>query len=401
MGTKSILRYVALFLCLSALPCMLFFGERIEQGLHADIFRDWLKLKKPSWEGVLSLWHISGWEGAYGTTAAWLGARIREYEKKTPGVFIEMNAMSQEKFKARLERGECPDLLSFPTGALSEPQETLGDVIPNPNIRGALMQSACGGMRAFAVPYAMGGYLLAVNDDMLYDNQLCPPSGEGWSAEDLRQVVEGTYEKPGKKKEAIRISGLCIQDKKNAVPAAALMYHFGKGNISDALALLDSGNVLIGNAVDEFVNRNAASAIISMSEWRMLKSRQNTGKAPAYSVCGVSAFSDMVQYIGVSRGLDAKKYAVCQGFIDHLLGDGAQAKLKAVGAFPASSRITQLYEGDEQMASIETAYEKDVRVPNAYSYAGKREEIRALIDEVMSGADRLLSLRRAISSACK
>ncbi len=399
MKADKILKPFALFLCLILLPCLLLAGSFFQEGLYKDIYREWLKIKKPPWQGVLSVWHVAGWDGATGSVSYWLGRRVREYERENTGVFLEIQTLSANELKRRLSQGSFPDILSFPTGAAHTIEACMSEMTPNTNIRSEFLQSAMNGEGSLcAEPYAFSGYILAANDDMLYERQLQPPPQEGWSPEELKEAV--TKAEPAKNRKKAPSIGLCASNEE-CIAFASLASYWAKKEVSNAVEMLQSGKAAAGNPVDEFARKNTVTAILSLGELRKLRGIQSQGKAPYCSVCPVSSFTDMVQYIGFKKGEPPEKSAICQAFADFLLADKAQESLKDIGAFPVSQKYSNLYETDELLTSIEQAYQKDVLVPNAFDYVDRRIEIKGLIDKTLSGSDKTADILHSVESACK
>lgn len=399
MKFDKVLKPFALFLCLIVLPCLLLAGSFFQEGLYTDIYREWLRIEKPAWQGVLSVWHIAGWDGASGSVLFWLNRRVREFERENTGVFLEVQSISANELKRRLSQGSFPDILSFPTGASNGLDACLEDIMPNTNIRTEFIKSSISDEgRLCAEPYAFSGYILAANDDMLYERQLQPPPQDGWSPAELKEAI--TKADTIKNRKKAPSMGLCASNE-DCIALASMASHWGKKEVSTALELLQSGNIGTGNPADEFAKKNTLAAILSLGELRKLHGLQSQGKAPYGSVCPVSTFTDMVQYIGIKKGGTAEKQNICQAFIDFLLGDKAQESLKDIGAFPVSKKLIGLYETDEQLSLVEQAYQKDVLVPNTFDYIDHRVEIRELVNEVLAGNDKIADLQHSIESACK
>ena len=105
--------------------------------------------EEPYFEGVLHMWHISGWRTGGSSAAAFLENRIRQFEANNPHTFIELASLTPEKASAALKQGEKPDLVSFPYG-----QAPALAFEPLPRQSFALPADT-----QYAWPYMCGGYL--------------------------------------------------------------------------------------------------------------------------------------------------------------------------------------------------------------------------------------------------
>ena len=69
-----------------------------------------------SYQGVLSLWCLDGFEGGTGSRADFLARAARKFEAKYPGVFIQVSAVTAYEAEDRRNRGLCPDIFVYSYG---------------------------------------------------------------------------------------------------------------------------------------------------------------------------------------------------------------------------------------------------------------------------------------------
>jgi len=82
-----------------------------------DIVPELLIKEEPSWKGIITLWDISYVETGTGNRSGWLNNWIKEFEKKYPGIFIDIRRMTPERveayFESDLNKDYLPDIISL------------------------------------------------------------------------------------------------------------------------------------------------------------------------------------------------------------------------------------------------------------------------------------------------
>jgi hypothetical protein len=322
--------------------------------------------EEPYYEGILQLWHISGWRTGGSSAAAFLEGRIRQYEAGNPHVFVELTCLTPEKAAKALRDGETPDLVSFPYG--EAPALTLA---PLPGQSFVLL-----GDSKDAWPYMFGGYCLLVNNDLLGENGVDVPQGWGIRPDALLEAAQ---------------LGVVFdaEDGFSALPALALhtypeaeglnMSTWGEPEPPDAALALSPAAYTDG--LDAFCKGEAAVLIASHRQLFDIAERYTQGEAPAFTAYAVGGYTDMAQMVGVAAQEDALKQAACESFAAYLTGSSSQKKLEALGVLPAVKGVDIYAENDALRAMYERLCDSGVFAPPE-----ERQTLDALSMEAYGGS---------------
>ena len=131
-------------------------------------FLGWLTPERPVWEGVITVWQVSGWRVASGTRDGVLQAAISEVEEAYRGVYFRMESLDASVCLDRMARGEYPDIISFP-GGMGLPQQI--DWLPlSPPV--SLTAEADAARTDTCLPWMAMGQAWLVNAQLATDVQL-------------------------------------------------------------------------------------------------------------------------------------------------------------------------------------------------------------------------------------
>lgn len=353
-----------------------------------------------SWTGVLRLWKCEGWQAGNGSLTGWLSLCIEKFEKKHPGVYVQMTDVSEETMKDFLNSSVSPpDLILFPPGMLDAPY-SLMELEEETPLRAPLQPLGLWQGTRYAVPVALGGYAMAVNSSLLPDTpgnwseaqaldeeiDLLNASKDGsytsWSAA-LISMFAGSYEE--------RLNG----EKPPAGDGIDLGLSIGEPAVMPAPDQTIMGTNALPNALPEdfrktesvyslFVNGKIAATPVTQREIRRLQQLSETGKAPDWRVEAIGLpFTDQAALISVvaSEREDLKeRQALCTELIDLMLTAEMQGKLTASRAFPVIE-LPQIYPNQAGMREIERALsEAGLLIPAAFG-----KEWREYADSLMEG----------------
>ncbi len=362
---------LALLLCTAFVALFALAPAFVETGLSADFARQWLSPKREEWQGVLRVWHVALWQTGKGSGASFLAARGKEFERRYPGVFIEVESMTPSGALERFARGEAPDVVSFPGGwgqaatltAFAEAERPSG-------VYEHLLASGRSGEAQLALPYMLSCYMLMYDEDVFSDADIEPPV-QAEEANFTRLCATLTYSKRQGRK-TVSVVGLEIPEIPGILPAAALLE---RGLIPGANSHIE------GSAA--FKARAAGMAIGGVRD--LAEPERYTFSAKLEPLLG---FTDMVQYVGVWKTArqEAKPYA--KRFAASLLDESAQKKLEGLYAFPVRE-IESMYDAEPLLKEISIEIAK-AGVPRAFSYAKRLEAMAPLSKAALDGDSRAL-----------
>jgi len=349
------------------------------------------KEKYESWCGVMRMWMCEGWESGYGALTPWLNSCIAAFEKRHPGVYIQVKSVSAETM-AHFAQDDmiAPDLIVFAPGMLTG-AENLAAVSGTVTASLADCGKANGTIRA--LPIAMGGYAWIYNRSTIKT----PPAD--WSETDfvLRAPADTQSMLP-----SAALLALCAGTEYAAggeTPRAGSGMDLGlpitgptptPAPVQTKLieSRLNNSFLIVENCYGAFLQEEADAILSTQRGIRRLQLADDSGSAPDWGVYTPGeAFSDQLALyaiVNLPREDRAARIEIGQALLDHLLSEECQAKLTQIRAL----RVTDgpaLYTAQNGMAQLEMAYlGKSILAPNAFDQAW-RKNAALLFDLFASG----------------
>ncbi len=372
----------ALVLCAVLVALFTFAPAFVEKPLTTDFARQWLEPKREDWLGVLHVWHIGLWQAGKGSGSHFLAARGKEFERRHPGVFVEVESMTPDGALECFARGEAPDVVSFPGGWGQA--ATLSAFEESPQMEGIyehLLISGQSGSKQLALPYMLSCYMLMYNEDLFSDADIEAPL-QAEAAGFTQLCARLTYSKKQGRK-TISMIGLEAPEVSGNLPAAAIL----------AQRLIPGANSHVAGSA-AFKARAAGMAIGGVRDLAEPERYAFSAKLEP-----LMSFTDMVQYIGVWKSArpEAKPYA--REFAFGLLDEAAQKKLEGLYAFPVRP-VESIYDSDPQMKEMAREIAK-AGVPRTFSYRKRLEALTPLSKAAMDGdAGALEAFLAGLQRAC-
>ena len=301
-------------LCVGISGYLLLLPWRLPAGGQTDFFTALWQPKKTVKLESITLYHIASHRTYQGSVTEFLKEQAKAFEKMHCGVHIEVEGMGCAAFAERLEHGRTPDAYSFFAGDLY--QQQLGThALAMPELRGGLYADAC------AVPYFFSGYVLCRNG-VPGSKQLTELAG----AHDLAS-------------DSLSAARLCFD---NVLPQE----QFASGECHAAvLDLRAAGDLLRGGALTQLTAEP------------------------------LDAFTDLVCYLGLARGVDPEKQQWLESFFLFMLSDEVQQQLTCLGAFAARGACRQTF-SSRMLDDVNVAYAEPV-TPNPFLWQANREQLLA------------------------
>jgi hypothetical protein len=330
--------------------------------------------QEESYQGILSMWHITDWRTGGSSTAAFLENRIKQYEAQHPHIFIELQCYSAEESAAALQSGQKPDIISYPYGL--EPVLVLAS-LPDQNLIFLEHMDT-------AYPYMCGGYCLLVNTDMLSDNGVDLYVGWGIRPDALLEAAS---------------LGVVFDSEQgySALPSLALHVYppaerpnistWGEPEMPDAALGLEAA---FSGGLDAFCNNEAAVLIASHRQLFEAALRYEQGEGPAFAAYAIGGYTDMAQLVSISIQEDVRRQAACADFAGYLVNPNTQKKLEALGVFPVVCGIDIYRENESQRAIYDRLCESGV-----LAAPEERQTLDALAKEAFGGSVSALKKLRS------
>lgn len=229
------------------------------------------KLKTPStYKGIITLWHIDGFEGGVGSRKQFLLKVAREFEKSHKGVLIMVINHTFTSAEENFQKGIYPDLISFSNGVEIN---GLHKISVKRNIKPTKI-----GEKSYATAWCCGGYFLIKNNDVKED-------------EPSIIVSQAEYTQP-------------------------LMALYFQG--------LEFDNIEVYNPMDAYIKFVQGKNTYFLGTQRDIVRLNN--RAFEYESTPLNEYNDLYQYIGLTCS-DNQKIDYANSFIEFLVSDKTQKQL--------------------------------------------------------------------------
>lgn len=116
--------------------------------------------------GIINVWHVVKYKPYSGSVSTIMADAARKLEKKEYGVFYSVEGMTEEEYTRRIERGEKPDVVSFPAGLIDADGLSELDAGNYAEISGELLRAGSSEGRLYAMPYAQSPCVLIENNEL-------------------------------------------------------------------------------------------------------------------------------------------------------------------------------------------------------------------------------------------
>ena len=265
--TMKILRVIVGIALIASLLVTMFVGKY-------KILEDIEILEQKQYKGIITLWHVDGFEGGSGSRKQFLLKVAREFEKQNQGVLVMVTNHTFTSVKESINNGQMPDLISYSNGT-----EITG-AMELDNERKVV--SGFIGQKNYATAWCRGGYVLIKNNN----------------AKDNEQNT------------------IIVSQAEYTQPLVALM-----------LEGLEFDNIEVYEPMDAYVKFTANKTAYFLGTQRDVVRLNNRGMQ--VDCQPLTAFNDLYQYISLT-GQDQDKNVYAKKFIDYLLSDNVQIQLNKI-----------------------------------------------------------------------
>ncbi len=281
--------------------------------------------EKKEYKGILSLWQVDSFEGGVGSRKQFLLSVASSFEKQNDGVLIMVSNYSNEGVKEKFDEGIYPDIISYSSGVeipyateLSKSYHNLGGTI-NEKVYGAV--------------WCRGGYVVIGNKKLVQDIPDNIASAVV-SQQSYTQPLLSTY------LDGISVESYIIQQPMDAYVS------FVSGKYPYLIGTQRDINRLINRGFD-FISRP------------------------------LTYYNDLYQYVSI-MSKDSLKQAYASKFIDELMGEKTQTKLKNIGLY---STVLEVDYDNESMISMQK--QNNFNTVNVFSSLEKFKELQTLSEQAI------------------
>lgn len=273
------------------------------------------------YQGILELWHIETFEGGSQSRANFLEWQARKFEKLHTGTYVSVLTMTPEQFEINFDAGKTPNIISFGTGL---GQKFLDKLVTLQNQNAVRTDLLCTGKfdsKQLALPYILGGYVLAKKQNS-----------------DLTKSITG-----------VGLKGLTN-------PLECAMQN------SLQTKFFDDKQLDSYSAYDKFLKGSFDNLLGTQRDLFRLQNRQQKGLLLDYEFEFLSKYTDLVQFVSVFESQKTQT-ELSKQFAEFLTSNQAQQDIAKIAMFSVNS--TSLYDSGIY-AQMEQSLSGYLQVENAF-----------------------------------
>ncbi|MBA1334225.1 MAG: ABC transporter, substrate-binding protein (cluster 1, maltose/g3p/polyamine/iron) [Firmicutes bacterium] len=189
-----------LFLCLLIIAFLIIGPRVIENNTEIEITRDRKNKPEEEWRGVITVWDYPRPYPEGGSGYGWIRGKIREFESKNPGVFIELHKMDWQQGSIQMDlavkTGTYPDIAPVGTNfgyAEAGLLEAL-DEYYTPEVRSKYMEYAIKAVihrdRIWGIPLYGASPVLLLNLEIFNKLKVEPPPDGRWTYDEFVETLK-------------------------------------------------------------------------------------------------------------------------------------------------------------------------------------------------------------------
>ena len=251
----------------------------------------------------VELWQVDTFEGGSASRSRYLEKTAFKFQELNSNVYIFVRTLNIEQLKYMLSVGKKPDMISFGVGAGELLYGYCRELDIKTPVRAELMASGMVAGKQLAIPWCMGGYILASTLDVDMVNLPNEPMG-GYRA------VLG-YGQDANVTSNVLSELNCVSISEDKMDAYEAYKNFVVGK---------NYNVLLGTQRD----------------YHRLQNKVNLGVISNCNYRYLSGYNDLVQYIAIT-GEDEGVVNCAKNFVRYLTSVTVQKTLTQIGMFGVSA----------------------------------------------------------------
>jgi multiple sugar transport system substrate-binding protein len=387
-------RAFTLFLCL-LMAVLVILGPGLLQKYRVDYNKSYEHMKSEiPWRGVITVWDYPRLNAQNGTRLTWISAKIKQFEKLHPGVYIDFKELDETNgytlLKAAAVTGAYPDVAPVGSDYYFMSQELLEELdgeiteAERADFMPGAMESASYRGKLYGLPWMMTGYTMLLNTQLFSEKNVPLPQDGNWTYEQFTEAVKQlTYDTNRRKGPDVfgfnsfiqpgsyHIYGILMSDGAEIISSENGRYAFDSPEALSGLQKLyqlkhtyhaapdNFGNATQSEILNSFIN--GKTAVITAPSWTIPYIRNlstgsmefttanyPTGKAEMPVTIGSSTCS-----FGVFKQKDENKRKMCIEFTKFLTSAEGQEELKNYGYIPVRRSGENIYQNDKEMSMIQ------------------------------------------------
>lgn len=353
------------------------------------------KNNEPKWEGIITFWDYPRLDQKTGTNFGWMYEKIRAFEKKNPGVYINFKPLNWEKgpiqINTAVKMGGLPDIVpigsdySIISRGVLEPLEQYLTVEEIADFRENALKSVTYDSKIYGMPWMMTTYTMVLNLDLFSQRGVEPPENGNWTYDEFIDKMKtltfdskangkidhygfNSFIQPG----YYNIWGILLSDGAK-VFNEKMQYSFNDekalSGVQKLIDLKSKYEVIhpdfgVNDSNKSWTNfykdKNIAAYPVGTWALNVLDGLQKEGtgfnygiaKFPSGDIERSITLSNMVGSYGMTKQEDQAKAEMIMEFLRFLIKDEYQQQLHRLGVFPVKKSIGNIYADDTNMTMV-------------------------------------------------
>lgn len=375
----------------------------LRQGISQDLFSLDRQEQEQKYRGILTMWHIVTFKTGGESGSSFLNAAISKFEKQNAYVFIELESITASEAATRIQKGEFPDIISYPLGYF--PDEKLFDPIASDASSLLPCYASCGNAHGetFALPYMSSFYTLVSNENIFLSNSVDTPQNIGISQNHFVYCLNNLQPLPEENDAENPYHSITVEGTQQAMGAVSLVFPYF---ISDDTSLfisqeeyayqmgdLPSLDALVAD--DTFSQGNCAMSVMPYGQYKqILDSEKSAAASPV--PCIITPYSDLVQMISITKTDDDKKREMINQWVNYLISPSVQQTLEKTNMLPVIP-LEEIYANDAMIFEQYTLTSQHGIVPNNFRYYHFLSQQSETLQQVFDGSVSKESLLEQLS----
>lgn len=188
-----------LFLCLLIIAFMVFGSKLINNGIESSL-KEGKNSVENRWKGVITIWDYPRPYPEGGSGFGWIRERIQEFERRNPGIFIELHTLDWERGTVQLDlavqSGTYPDIAPVGTnfGYASRGVLEPLDEYFTPRIKEKYLDYALKAVtyeeRIWGIPVYGAAPVMLLNLELFQKRGVDPPEGGRWTYSEFAEALK-------------------------------------------------------------------------------------------------------------------------------------------------------------------------------------------------------------------
>ena len=310
--------------------------------------------------GIIEIWHIDSFEGGTTSKEFYLNSVSNAFMKGHKGTYVHITNLSVDGLINNLNNNKLPDIFSFGSGIGEYIKEYIKEIsLKNDLVFKNLLESGEISGVQYSIPYTLGLYFIFTTEENLIN---------AGASIDMNLITE------------FNNCGYSYKTRKNTVEVKSITY--GENDYISPLASLYYSNnskktelkseMLPYDAYAGFVGFNTSTLLLGTHrDLARLVQKQNMGKLQGLVSYPLDSYTDLVQYIAISRSGDSVREKLSEEYLNLCLLEENQKQLSQIGMLPVIN--LNIYSEDGYYMAFEKSFKESTIIPNCFETLNDRD----------------------------